>query len=263
MESPRPYYHEFAWAYDFLQTDSIVPRADFIRAVLAQNGIPANARILDAGCGTGRYATELAKRGFQVCGVDRSAELIAIARNREQDAVIRPEFLITDLLEASFPSLFDAVLCRGVLNDFVEDGERSSIFRKFATWLRPSGILIFDVRDWTKTVERYTKGLLHQRTVKLSTGTLEFCSKTVLDMESRQLRIRERFDFERGGAHTWTENDFVMRCWTGSEIAFHLSEAGLDEIATHSNYGEDDAAWSDRLVAIALKRPHAVPDTTH
>jgi len=40
MESPRPYYHEFAWAYDFLQTDSIVPRGDFIRAVLAQNGIP-------------------------------------------------------------------------------------------------------------------------------------------------------------------------------------------------------------------------------
>jgi len=150
-----------------------------------------------------------------------------------------------------------------VLNDFVEDGERSSIFRKFATWLRPGGILIFDVREWTKTVERYTKGLLHQRTVKLSTGTLEFCSKTVLDVESRQLRIRERFDFERGGVHTWTENDFVMRCWTVSEIAFHLTEAGLDEIATHSNYGEDDAAWSDRLVAIVLKRPHAVPDTTH
>ena len=54
-----------------------------------------------------------------------------------------------------------------------------------------------------------------------------------------------------------------MLCWTVSEIAFHLSEAGLDEIVTHSNYGEDDGAWSDRLVAIALKRPHAVLDTTH
>src|SRR6266849_5761564 len=220
MESSRPYYHEFAWAYDLLQVDSIPPRVDFMQAALAQNGIPANSTILDAGCGTGRYATELAKRGLQVCGVDRSAELIAIARNREQDAVVRPEFVITDLLEASFPSLFDADLCRGVLNDFVEDGERSSIFRK------PGGILIFDVREWTKTVERYTKGLLHRRTVKLPTGTLEFHSKTLLDTESRQLRIRERFDSERGGAHTWTENDFVMRCWTASEITFHLSEAG-------------------------------------
>lgn len=54
-----------------------------------------------------------------------------------------------------------------------------------------------------------------------------------------------------------------MRCWTASEITFHLSEAGLDEIATHSNYGEEDAAWSDRLVAIALKRPYAAVVTTH
>lgn len=256
MDSPRPYYHEFAWAYDLLQTDSIAPRVDFIQAVLVQNGIPINSTILDAGCGTGRYATELAKRGFQVCGVDRSAEFIAIAQNREQDAGERPEFVIADLLKASFPSLFDAVLCRGVLNDFVEDGERASIFHKFATWLRPGGILIFDVRAWTKTLERYTKGLLHRRAVELPTGTLEFQSKTVLDMESRQLHIRERFDFERGGTHASTENDFVMRCWTASEITFHLSEAGLNEIATHSNYGEDDLTWSDRLVVVAHKRVH-------
>jgi SAM-dependent methyltransferase len=256
MNSPRPYYHEFAWAYDLLQADSIAARVDFIQAVLDQNEITVNATILDAGCGTGCYATELAKRGFQVCGVDRSAELIAIARNRESDAVECPEFVITDLLEASFPSLFDVVLCRGVLNDFLEDDERSSIFNKFGTWLRPGGILIFDVREWTKTLERYTEGLPHRRKIELSTGSLEFRSKTILEMESRQLRIRERFDLDRGGAHTSTENDFVMKCWTASEITFHLSEAGLDEISTHSNYGEADPAWSDRLVVVALKRVH-------
>jgi 2-polyprenyl-3-methyl-5-hydroxy-6-metoxy-1,4-benzoquinol methylase len=256
MDSPRPYYHEFAWAYDLLQNDSIVPRVDFIQAVLGQNRIPANATILDAGCGTGRYATELAKRGFRVCGVDRSTEFIAIARNREPDALEGLEFVIANLLEASFPSLFDAVLCRGVLNDFVKDGERGSIFRKFAAWLRPGGILIFDVRERTKTLERYAKGLQHRRTVELPNGTLEFQSTTVLDMESCQLRIRERFDIERGGVHASTENDFVMKCWTASEITFHLSEAGLDEIATHSNYGEDGLAWSDRLVVVALKRVH-------
>jgi SAM-dependent methyltransferase len=214
---------------------------DFIQVVLGQNGIAAHSTILDAGCVTGRHAAELAKREFKICGVDRSKELIAIARNRELDAVERPELVIAELLEVSFPSLFDAVLCRGVLNDLVEDDVRCTIFHKFSAWLRPGGILIFDVREWTKTLDRYTESP-HRRTVTLPTGTLEVQSETVLNMESRQLRIRERFQIEQGGAQASTENDFVMKCWTPGEIAFHLSEAGLDKIGTHSTYGDHDLA---------------------
>jgi 2-polyprenyl-3-methyl-5-hydroxy-6-metoxy-1,4-benzoquinol methylase len=142
MDSPRPYYHEFAWAYDLLQPEPIVSRVDFIAATLTRQGISAAAAVLDAGCGTGRYVVELAKRGYRVCGVDRSAELIGVAQNRPQDVANCPQFVISDLLQASFPQPFDAVLCRGVLNDFVEATDRGSIFRRFALWLRPGGILI-------------------------------------------------------------------------------------------------------------------------
>jgi hypothetical protein len=69
--------------------------------------------------------------------------------------------------------------------------------------------------------------------------------------------VRECFNLERNGVQTSTENDFVMRCWTPGEIAIHLSEVGLDPIATHPAYGEDDLAWSDRLVVVALKRVRA------
>src|SRR6266498_2893838 len=121
MKSPRPFYHEFAWAYDLLQTEPITARVDFIEVILSRSGIPTGCRFLDAGCGTGRYAVEFAKRGFKVCGVDRSPELIAAARNREVTAGNPPEFVIADLLELSFAQPFDVVLCRGVLNDFVAD----------------------------------------------------------------------------------------------------------------------------------------------
>src|SRR5258708_25544993 len=79
MPSPRLYYHEFAWAYDLLQPDPVASHVDFIQATLNVNGITNGAHILDAGCGTGRYAVELAKRGFRVSGVDRSPDLIAVA----------------------------------------------------------------------------------------------------------------------------------------------------------------------------------------
>src|SRR5713101_7352088 len=157
MKSARPFYHEFAWAYDLLQTESVPARVDFIQAVLTRNGIATDSSVLDAGCGTGRYAAELAKRGFRVCGVYSSPELTVVANRRHSGGQDRAGFVIADLLAVSFQKPFDVVLCRGVLNDFVADTNRQSIFRQFVTWLRPGGILIFDVREWSTTVARYTQ----------------------------------------------------------------------------------------------------------
>jgi SAM-dependent methyltransferase len=249
----RPYYHEFAWAYDLLQPDPVVRRVDFIQSLLSSHGIRANSCIVDAGCGTGRYAVELVKRGFRVWGVDRSADLIAVARNRETSTNL-PTFVVADLLDASFPQPFDAVLCRGVLNDFVDDGDRASVFRRFASWLRPGGILIFDVREWTKTVVRYNNESIHRRTIELPEGAMRIESTTVLDRGSHELKIHERFDIKRSGAESSVENDFVMRCWTSDEVALHLSQAGLDEIARYPTYGESDQSWSDRMVVVARLR---------
>jgi SAM-dependent methyltransferase len=188
-----------------------------------------------------------------VCGIDRSPELIAVARNREVTGADLPEFAIGDLLKLSFARPFDVVLCRGVLNDFVVDASRSSIFRQFAIWLRPGGILIFDVREWTRTLARYTKNSLHRRTVELANGVLHFQSETVLDNGSRRLLIRERFEMDREGGRIATENDFAMRAWTLEETAACLQAVGLEEIATYPTYGETDRAWSDRVVVIARK----------
>jgi SAM-dependent methyltransferase len=258
----RPYYHEFAWAYDLLQTDAVAPRVDFIQQVLNSHGIGAAASIIDAGCGTGRYADELVQRGFQVCGVDRSPELVAIARSREPDATRRPTFVVADLLEASFPPSHDVVLCRGVLNDFVDDWARSSIFHRFAKWLRPGGVLIFDVREWSSTVVRYTRQPTHRRTVELPDGDLHFHSETVLEPQSQGLRIRECFEIQRTGARTRVENDFAMRCWTSEDVAFHLQTTGLDQLARYPAYGESDQSWSDRIVVVARK-PAGAADTLH
>jgi SAM-dependent methyltransferase len=259
VDAPRPYYHDFAWAYDLLQTDEVGPRVDFVESILTRHGLAAGAAVLDAGCGTGRYAFELARRGYRVCGVDRSADLIAVARAREPEVVARPDLSAADLLEVSFARPFDAVLCRGVLNDFVEAVDRRAIFDRFAAWLRPGGILVFDVREWTRTAARYATRGTNRKTVALSDGSLQFQSDTALDAGTRRLHIRERFDVERSGARASMENDFVMGCWTADEIAQHLVAAGFDELGAYPAYGEGEGAeslaWSDRLVIVARRRP--------
>lgn len=253
MSSGRPYYHQFAWAYDLLQTDPVAPRLDFIERILDKQGIGEGSVVLDAGCGTGRYALELARRGYHVYGVDRSQELVTIARKRALQDSVHPEFVIADLLAVTFTRPFDAILCRGVLNDFLEESERINIFQQFGAWLRPGGIAIFDVREWARTAARYEKNSVHQRAVELPDKTLYFQSETVLDSESHKMRVRECFRITRDGIETSSEYDFVMRCWAPEEIRERLLMAGFADAETYLSYGENDRTWSDRLVVVAHK----------
>jgi SAM-dependent methyltransferase len=200
------------------------------------------------------YALELAMRGYDVCGVDQSPELIAVAKNRTLHASVHPEFVIADLLEVTCAGLFDAILCRGVLNDLVEESHRIAILQRFGTWLRPGGIAVFDVREWARTVARYEKHSGHQRTVELPDGTLRFQSETVLDSKLCQMRVRECFKITRNAIQTSNVNDFLMRCWTPDELRDRLLIVGFDDIETYPSYGESDQAWSDRLVLVARKR---------
>jgi SAM-dependent methyltransferase len=62
----RPFYAAYGWAYDLLITHPVQPWAEMVSAALDSAGIDAPARILDAGCGTGRHAAELAHRGYRV-----------------------------------------------------------------------------------------------------------------------------------------------------------------------------------------------------
>lgn len=253
MSDTRPYYHEFAWAYDLLQSDPIVPRVDFIDSVLRSHGVGVNSTILDAGCGTGRYAVGLAERGYSVLGVDRSPGLVAIAKNRALSVAAQASFLIADLVGVSFPRRFDAILCRGVLNDLLEDPDRNAIFRRFAAWLRLGGILIFDVREWTRTAARYQKDSTYQRVVELPDGKLVFRSETTLSPRSHRMDIREHFEVSRNGVTTSRTNRFGMRCWTSAEIKAHLSAAGFTKANEYPSYGDKDTVWVDRLVIVTRK----------
>ena len=70
-------------------------------------------------------------------------------------------FRVGDLL-ALPAERYQGILCRGVLNDFVSEDTRLSVFAEFARALRPAGVLILDVREWEATKDR--KQREHHRT---------------------------------------------------------------------------------------------------
>jgi SAM-dependent methyltransferase len=249
---PRPYYHRFAWACDLLNAAPIAARIDFMVAELARLGVRPPGRLLDAGCGTGRYAVDLAAHGFAVTGIDQSPELIDIARRKHAPAG-DVAFAVADLLAFHPSDRFAAVLCRGVLNDIISDADRAAVFRRFARWIAPGGGLILDVRDRAQSAARYGADPEFRREVRLQDGSmLAFTSVTSCDDTTGLLHVHERFALHHDAQDTVMENEFVMRCWSRDELHERMADAFTDVII-RTSYGEDDSAWNDRIVVIARR----------
>ncbi|MEU8676087.1 class I SAM-dependent methyltransferase [Streptomyces sp. NPDC048560] len=100
-----------------------------------------SARVLDAGCGTGRIAIRLAELGHHCTGVDVDSSMLAVAR-REAPA---QEWLLGDLARLDTLGLdpgFDLVLAAGNVIPLLSPGTEPVVVRQLADALRPGGLLV-------------------------------------------------------------------------------------------------------------------------
>ena len=246
----RPFYAEYAWAFDLIIDRPVRKECAAIVTWLVDRGILPGAELVDAGCGTGRYAIELARRGYSVHGVDLSPELIAVAESSMAGASGRTSFAVGNL--CALPAArYDGLLCRGVLNDIIDDGTRDAAFRSFAQTLRPEGVLILDVREWNATVERKTREPLFRKRVPTDRGELTFTSVTTLDPERRQLMISEQHELVEPGHTRVSDYQFVMRCWERDELSALLTRHGFGSVSYFGAYDPGiEAGATDRIIAV-------------
>jgi SAM-dependent methyltransferase len=108
---------------------------------LAMLGAQGGERVLDMACGTGRHSHELARRGFEVVGVDISPDLLAIAEADAEAESRAVSFLAADLRELDFDQEFDLVLNLndGAIGYFETEEENHRTFEVIAAALRPGG----------------------------------------------------------------------------------------------------------------------------
>ena len=94
--------------------------------------------VLDAGCGTGRVAIELANRGIEAVGVDLDPAMLATARAKAPQL----RFELADLAALDLRRSFDVVVMAGNVMIFVEPGTEGQVLQRAAVHVRPAGLLI-------------------------------------------------------------------------------------------------------------------------
>ena len=249
----RPFYAEYAWAFDLIIDRPVRKECAAIVAWLVDRGVLPGTQILDAGCGTGRYAIELARRGYVVRGVDLSPELLDVATGAIGNSITSVSFGVGDISQLP-SSRYAAILCRGVLNDIIDDAGRDAVFTALAESLQPNGELILDVREWGASFERKTREPLFRKRVSTDRGELTFTSVTALDPENRRLLISERHEFVKEGVERISDYHFVMRCWETQELTAMLARHGFEKVSCFGAYDAGVAIGvTDRLVVVAQR----------
>lgn len=105
--------------------------------------VPTGARVLDAGCGTGRVMIRLAELGYDCVGVDLDASMLAVARRQAPELPwVQADLATFDPAELHAAAGFDLVVTAGNIFPLLAAGTEAAVISRLAATLRPDGLLV-------------------------------------------------------------------------------------------------------------------------
>ena len=125
-------------AMDYARQKRTTPGAELN---LITERLTPSSKVLDVGCGAGIPVARHLTGTFSLTGIDISSNMIALAKKNVPTA----SFIIADVMETEFPAgSFDAIVSFYAIFHIPRQ-EHLNLFRRFAQWLRPGGLLLFTV----------------------------------------------------------------------------------------------------------------------
>ena len=227
-----------------------VGECDFIGREL---GGDTSKTILDIGCGTGRHAVELARRGYAVTGIDLSESMLAVAKEKAAAAGVSVDFHRCDARELPFDSRFDAaiMLCGGAFPLMETDAMNFQILQNAARALKPSGTFIFSALNGLFPLFHSVKDFLE------SAAENDAAIKShSFDLMTFRNHIAATFTDDDGNPIELTCNE---RYYVPSEITWLLQSLGFEPIdifgAKLGAFSRDDKLTTDdfEMLVIAKK----------
>lgn len=233
----RPPYSRLSEYYDIGWGDFAESSQSFIETTLAQEGIVSGS-ILELACGTGILATHLSRLGYEVVGLDRSPEMVALANQRARYET-GISFRVADMRAPQVNQRFGAVLCMfDSLNYLTEISDVADTFGAVSGVLKAHGVFIFD----------FNRPLIYSahngETIKMRTEDGLLLQE--LHYEPKCRIGRTVFRFPDGDVETHNQ-----RAYTLDEIRPLLDAAGLRLRECYSDFTRRPvSSLSERLICV-------------
>lgn len=220
------FYHELAAYYDYVYLYVDYKRqANAFAQVIKKYRQNANNRLLDVCCGTGGHTGLLKHKGFDVTGVDASADMLLQARKNNPGI----SFVKADMKTFRLNERFGTILC--FFNSILYNQNKAQLTRalqNFFKHLQPGGILIFDAVD--KSV-----GIKDQRGDYQYRGADHTVLFKPLWKLNRAQNVMDLFiDFEIDGKKYHDQH--VMGAFSLQELKQHAENVGFDVFLLQRNF---------------------------
>lgn len=204
---------------------SMKPTAEEVDFMLKLLQLPSDAKLLDLGCGEGRHAIEIAKRGYQVTGIDVTEPLLEIARANAAKQQVDIQFEKRDMRSLPWENSFDAAYCVwGSFGIFDEQGNYDLLSSTYDA-LKPGGHLLIE----NHSLETM---LLNSQTA----NTWHSIGDSLLHLEERHFdhttsRLESTWIFIEQATGQIEREALSMRIYTYRELCHLLERAGFDHFA--------------------------------
>lgn len=232
--------------YPFMFPEKRVADADEQVAKALALTKPPGKSVLDLCCGPGRCSIALAKKGFRVTGVDKTAYLLNKARAKAKAARVNIEWVREDMRDFVRPASFALVLSMFTSFGYFDDRQDDmTVLQNMFTSLQPGGACLIEVLG----KERLAKILQPTISTVLPGGTLMVERHEIFDDWTR---VRNEWLLIRGGRAK--SFNFHHTIYSGQELRDRMERVGFVAVKLHGNLdGDAYGPNAERLVTIGHK----------
>lgn len=251
--SPHSEWYREIFTEDFFRTlprnfhKQTVRETEF---VIDRLGVEPGARLLDLCCGFGRHTMELARRNFEVVGLDLAMPLLQKALNEAQRRNLSIKFVHGDMRQLNFQGVFDGIFnvqtSFGYFTDRVNFKVLQGIFRA----LKPGGRFFVETINRDFVCEEIPMRIWWEGTECLILEEVDF------DYSSSTLKVKRSFVYEDASREPW-EHHIHIRLYSPHELQYLLRRAGFEIIELSGDYNSPGRFFgsASRRVVIVAERP--------